>query len=190
MILNIDHHSLFPTSISQYKIKIDDSLDYFLDKISENNTEVNGLISQGYRTKSNYALDDPILANLKTILQECVKDYCDHTGISHCSIKKSWLCSYEAFGNIKQHRHELSVVSGVYYVYCDDLSGYFVVENPSQPFKVNEVSTKTTVFTAHRHYLPVEKNTLILFPSWLYHYTEANFSEKKISLSFDCCLED
>lgn len=192
MIANNKHHiSIFPTCVSRYDLNCKDfnELESLIIELGNEEFDFNGLIHQGWRSKDNYFLDRQYCVDLKSVIQTCIDDYCDYTGISSCDIKKSWLCKYEAFGNISTHRHELSLVSGVFYPLADELSGFLIFENPMQPFKVNETSTKETAFTQHRQFIQVEKGILILFPSWIFHRSDGNFSNK-FSISFDCGVRE
>ena len=50
---------------------------------------------------------------------------------------------------------------------------------------MSEIHAKATEYTADEMEFDVRTGFLILFPSWLYHYTKPNPTEKRITMSFN-----
>jgi hypothetical protein len=61
---------------------------------------------------------------------------------------------------------------------------FLKIRNPCNPFKINEITEKTNEFNLQEYAIPIQENMLILFPSWIEHYSE-NTNEIKYAVSFD-----
>ena len=48
-----------------------------------------------------------------------------------------------------------------------------------------EYSAEETKYNANLMEIPCEQGSLILFPSWLEHYTEDNTTENRVTVSFN-----
>ena len=48
-----------------------------------------------------------------------------------------------------------------------------------------EYSAQETLYNAVLMETPCEQGTLVLFPSWLEHYTEDNTTENRVTVSFN-----
>lgn len=181
---------LFPTIINVYNLL--DSVD--LNKINENieaeemvNTYHGLFVGGGLRSNSSTFLASA--PELKTAIQDCVDLYSEELGLFPCKVTYSWCNIYRNGSTIRPHRHELSLVSGVFYSKVDDASGELVFDNPCQPFKVNEISNRLTEYNRQKFKFNVTAGDLIVFPSWLMHYTENNFSNHRYVVSFDTGLK-
>jgi hypothetical protein len=153
-----------------------------IHSIDQEKLENNALIKNGYRSKTNTFLDRKLW--LKQVFQEEINKYVDSYGVIPANISYSWCNKYINNGIIVPHKHEMSIVSGVYYPRILGKSSYLKIKNPCNPFKVNEISVKSTKFNMQEFEIPLEENMLILFPSWVDHYSE-NQSEIKYVISFD-----
>jgi uncharacterized protein (TIGR02466 family) len=83
------------------------------------------------------------------------------------------------------HNHPSSIMSGCYYVECNDLSGKIVFERPDmqQDYMGSSIKTKYTFGT---YSFQPEPGDFVIFPSYLRHYVEQNMSNKeRISLAFN-----
>lgn len=175
---------LFPVPI---KIVILDSITQnnitdIIHSIDQEKLENNALIKNGYRSKTNTFLDQKLW--LKKVFQEEINEYVNSYGVIPANISYSWCNKYINNGIITPHKHEMSIVSGVYYPRILGKSSYLKIKNPCNPFKVNEITHRSTVFNMQEFEIPLEENMLILFPSWVDHYSE-NQSEIKYVISFD-----
>jgi uncharacterized protein (TIGR02466 family) len=86
---------------------------------------------------------------------------------------------------VRVHMHPWSVFSGVYYLKCDDRSGDIFLVDPRPGagalyWPTNEVAERGAINFEPRPGL------LLLFPSWLEHYTDPNGSEEeRVCISFN-----
>jgi uncharacterized protein (TIGR02466 family) len=89
-----------------------------------------------------------------------------------------------------EHFHGNSLISGVYYVKVQKKSGNIVFSNPSidimqqdwNKYTINEHNTNNSP----KWVMPSKTNTLYLFPNYLKHFVQPNFSNSdRISISFN-----
>jgi uncharacterized protein (TIGR02466 family) len=181
---------MFPTIINVYSLLDVANLEEISTNIEETElvNSYHGLFNgKGLRSNTSQFLDSNL--TLKSAIQECVDLYSDQLGLHSCTLTYSWCNIYREGSTIKPHRHELSLVSGVFYSKIDDDSGELVFDNPCQPFKVNEISTRVTEYNRQSFRFKISPGDLILFPSWIMHYTENNFSNQRYVVSFDTGLK-
>ena len=101
-------------------------------------------------------------------------------------ILDNYWCNINYLGSFnKPHRHNKSIVSGVYYVKVPKNSGEIVF---TQPYFLAS-SEKVSQFNQYNSKIwtvAPEENKCILFPSYLEHYVESNLNKKeRISISFN-----
>jgi uncharacterized protein (TIGR02466 family) len=175
---------IFPILIQKVKLEAVSSrhLTEIVHSIDQEKLENNKLIKNGHRSKTNTFLDRKLW--LKEIFEKEIDEYIDILGLTPAKISYSWCNKYVTKGFISPHKHEMSVISGVYYPLIRGENSYLKFRNPCGPFKINEVSTKATEFNIQEIEIPIEENMLIMFPSWIEHYSE-NYSEIKYAISFD-----
>lgn len=175
---------IFPVPIKQIMldaVKQSQLLD-IINTIDQEKLENNLLIKNGYRSKTNTFLNRKLW--LKEIFQTEVDNFTADCGIIPANISYSWCNRYIDKGTISPHKHEMSVVSGVFYPLIRGSGSFLNIKNPCTPFKVNEISTKTTKFTQQEFSISIKENMLILFPSWVEHYSK-NEATIKYAISFD-----
>jgi len=162
--------------------------------------EINFLYSYKNKTRRNhgnnftfdtYILDNPILKNLKENLEKVTKEYIvaiyqnDDINIH---ITQSWLNFNNPGDYHHMHHHTNSIISGVYYVETndDDKLNFFRENLPLFELSKNG---NFNAYTASSWWLPVKKNSVILFPSNTRHSVDTNNSNKvRISLAFNTFL--
>jgi uncharacterized protein (TIGR02466 family) len=185
----IDQNSyyLFPTVVSTFNIFSDVSnvMD-IVESIKTESKGYNGLIAKGERSESSRFLEKH--PELKSIIQNCIDNYTEELGLIKNKISYSWCNHYSKEGTIKPHRHELSVVSGAYYPFVDGYGGQLVFDNPCSIFKINEVTKDFNEYNRQDFRFDIFPGLLILFPSWLTHYTENNQAENRFVISFDTTI--
>lgn len=178
-----DFFEVFPILIQKIKFSFtQQESSEIVHSIDQEKLEMNGLIKNGYRSKTNTFLDRKQW--LKDIFQKEINTYIDKSGIIPAKISYSWCNIYTDLGLILPHKHEMSLISGVFYPLLRGSNSFFKIRNPCTPFKINEISKKTTKFTLQESTIPIEENLLILFPSWVEHYSD-NGADLKYVLSFD-----
>lgn len=180
---------LFPTIISKFNLNSEiKDFNKIVSVIQGEQPSSNLLIKNGTRSmRSNFLKKIP---ELKVTIQNCVDIYSNYLGLERCDISYSWCNVYSKNGEIKRHRHELSMISGVFYVKADLQSGDLVFDNPLNMFRVNEISVYKTDYNTHDYKFNVSTGDLILFPSWIMHYTENNFSDERYVISFDTRIKN
>ncbi len=187
-------HNIFPTTILESNIGINKKLINFLKKedyefIYENN------IKNGFVTKNKYILENEIYSDLKKKILEKTKNYL----FDIFSIKKninfiitnSWCVKHEKNDKSPNHNHDNSILSGVYYFQTPKNCGNIIFERNRY---LNNLFSSTLSFDLEKlnnfnnyyHTINVYEGLLILFPSHLLHFTEANNSnDLRYSLSFN-----
>lgn len=183
-----DSYYLFPTVVSTFNLFDEDiDIDNIIESITQETKGYNGLISKGERSKASNFLNNH--KSLKNTIQQCVNSYTTELGLIKNKISYSWCNHYTKEGNIKPHRHELSVVSGAYYPFIDGYGGQLLFDNPGNVFKINEVSQEFNEYNRQNFGVDVYPGLLVLFPSWLTHYSENNQAENRFVISFDTTID-
>jgi hypothetical protein len=131
---------------------------------------------------SSYKIDKRFLFNTKIKelmidIQLSINDYVTNLELKPTLLSSSWFNILYKGGVVEKHQHadswdnkESSVVSGAYYPY---------VEENSCPLLFGDGSIKESF-----------NGLLIIFPSWLEHWTTPNQSSKRITVSFNTIRKD
>ena len=150
--------------------------DICLDVIGQEITQTYSLIEgeSSYRINREF-LFKPKLKDLLTEIQVCINTYLNRIDMEPAVVSSSWFNILGKNGVVKKHRHveswedeEGSVVSGAYYPFVEEDSAELIFSFPDK---------KVTITP--------ESGALVIFPSWVDHYTEINMSEKRITVSFN-----
>ncbi len=194
----------FPTPIYYFDLEDADALNLFLKNrinvwresdqagIERSNAKRSG----AWHSPTNMA-DKPEYQAFVSILLERVQQVFENlqysaTSQPHCL--NMWANVTGPGGYNRSHTHPGSLWSGVYYVQAPKDCGRIVFEDPRpqanvlSPFLNEEAQRAEHWSTVHYDAL---EGRLILFPSWLQHSVEPNFSELKnpacqrISISFN-----
>jgi len=153
----------------------------------------------GHYTVDKFVLDREEFAPLKQKIQNHIEQFlyevlnCDPE--VNFEIQNSWINKHNENDSAGLHNHSNSLISGVYYIDVDDVSGAISFLKDKGhinlwPDVVNIQtdydSKKLNIFnTQWWNYIP-KKNDLIMFPSMLYHQVEENRSKKiRYSLAFN-----
>lgn len=91
-----------------------------------------------------------------------------------------------------RHVHPRSYLSGVYYAQASQNSGSIVFHSPVNCKEMIEPNySELNIITANVMKYEPKVGRCIIFPSWLYHSVEPNFSsEDRISISFNIFYRD
>jgi uncharacterized protein (TIGR02466 family) len=104
-------------------------------------------------------------------------------------IDNSWVNINKKHNFNAPHDHSYGLFSGVYYVKAEQYMGDIVFMNPcsSQGICIDSHIIKTSnPFNSNISRLTPKTGMLILFPTWVKHYTEPNQTEEdRISISFN-----
>lgn len=107
-------------------------------------------------------------------------------------IHVAWLNINRKHNFMRHHNHLKSVFSGVYYIKTPKNSGDLEFNSPVADHKYvvdSDCIKDFNDFNSNTWIVPAEESKLVLFPSWLVHFVQPNFSdEDRISLSFDCSV--
>ena len=137
-------------------------------------------------------INHPTLTDLKKEISVYVHQYFQELsfkpGLSF-DFKKIWAnINYYRDFNISHH-HGTCAISGVYYIQTPLNSGRLIFEHPSS---LQEISChqrwleKFTEVNSKNFYLTPKKGVLCLFPGWLSHRVESNYSRTpRLSISLN-----
>lgn len=182
---------IFPTPI--YFSKINRNLTTkelsFIDKIKLNSRENEGNLT----SNDSYVLNNKIFKDLKENLTLKLKDYfdkivCPANNVTPY-ITQSWLNYTEKNQFHHRHKHYNSLISGVFYINCDeqfDKIEFFSDKYELIRFKVKEYH----MYNSSAWVFPVKTGDIILFPSWLNHMVDTKKGENlRISLAFNTFIK-
>jgi len=178
---------LFPTPIYMSKLnrELTNKELSFINKNKLNIYKNEGNIT----SEDNYVLDNKIFKNLKKELYLKVKDYFDKIICSKNDvvpyITQSWLNYTETNQYHHKHAHPNSLVSGVFYINCNeefDKINFF-----NEKYNTIKIEAKNwNIWNSENWWFPVKTKDIILFPSSLTHMVETKKGDNtRISLAFN-----
>ncbi len=124
--------------------------------------------------------------SLKQLILQKIPDIADKLGLESptCEISSMWLNTYKEKQFIHPHWHPNSWLSGVYYPYgCESSPISFETPLPCPTISPN-IKHKTN-FNQELAEYNIKVESLLIFPSWLRHYTVPNSTDEKISIAFN-----
>ena len=174
--------------IDMSKLKCKDIL---LEIIDNSQKEKHDLVENG---QSSFGLT-PILfykevEELKNYIDFNLQNYAKHLGLKPLSITNNWFNIMHQDSRVVRHRHEGSVVSGAYYPRAPEGSTKLHFVNPLAPFKMTEIYTHDTPYSGFGQNVECLEDLMVLFPSWLEHYTETNTTKNRTVISFNTMITD
>jgi len=184
-------NGIFPTPI--YISKLDRELTKkelsFIDK-----TKLSVYRNQGNTTSNdNKILENKSFKSLKDELDLKVQDYFSKV-ISPANnitpyITQSWLNYTETNQYHHKHQHPNSLVSGVFYINCNEEFDKIKFFNDN--YKTIRLEVKDwNLYNSETWWFPVKTNDLILFPSSLNHMVETKEGDNtRISLAFNVFIK-
>jgi uncharacterized protein (TIGR02466 family) len=179
---------LFPTVIAEHDLRDDPDLPLMLSIIENLDFKPHPLVANALST---FAVDDgrwlhkPLLSNFRVRLQAIIDQYVSILGVEPVMLANSWVNKLRPGSYIKQHRHEMSVISGALYIYADPGSVPLSFYNPTAPLRMFEYAVNTNDLNSGMFTVGCETGKLLLFPSWLEHSSDLNTTENRITLSFN-----
>jgi uncharacterized protein (TIGR02466 family) len=182
---------IFPTPVyfSKLNRKLNKKELSFIDK-----TKLDVYKNQGNTTSNdNYILNNKIFKNLKEELDLRVQDYFDKIICATDDIKpyitQSWLNYTETNQYHHKHEHPNSLVSGVFYINCDDQFdkiNFFKYQYKTIKPKIKEWN----LWNSESWWFSVKTGDIILFPSSLTHMVEnKQGTNTRISLAFNIFIK-
>jgi uncharacterized protein (TIGR02466 family) len=166
-------YEIFPTVVGEYDIEhtIDD---HGATYVATNN-----------HTRQSIDFQDTELENK---LIKCVEEYSKSIGNTEMpfTCTQIWINRFSMNGHIHPHYHSNSMFSCVYYYETTNLSGGTVFENPL-PYATDMLQipkTSARYHNATKFSIGCQKGKVLVFPSWLRHYSEFNSSsEERVTIS-------
>jgi len=138
-------------------------------------------------------IDDVIFNPLKTEIFNYAKEYKSYLKIK-CAFRldNMWININNNAGMNLEHRHPNCLLSGVYYVRCNDSNGNLYFRNPNpvdfdwgKDIEIYEDFNDNIVAAETWDFVPKEGD-LYLFPSWAKHGVLSNTTNNnRISISFN-----
>ena len=184
-------NGIFPTPI--YISKLDKELTplelKFVDKSKKDSHKNDGNIT----SNNNYILNEKPFNNIKKELDLRVQDYFDKV-ISPASnitpyITQSWLNYTETNQYHHKHQHPNSLISGVFYINCDDKFDKIKFFNDKYQTIKPEVKDYN-IWNSETWWFSVKTGDVILFPSSLTHMVETKQGDNtRISLAFNVFIK-
>jgi hypothetical protein len=180
---------LFPTVVMRYDLNDFAYYDRMIGIVNKTKTEWHAIMKDAEssydESTGNRWLDKLGLEQFKIELEACIQDYCLTYGLPQLRITNSWMNRVGKGGAVKAHRHEVSVLSGAFYPIADKGSAPLTFKSPLQVYKMFEYAAEETHYNAALMETPCEQGSLVLFPSWLEHFTEENTTDNRITISFN-----
>ena len=184
-------NSIFPTPI--YTSKLNRELSKkelsFIDKSKLNFYKNEGNIT----AVDNYILNNKEFKTLKEELDLRIQDYfdkiiCPANNITPY-ITQSWLNYTETNQYHHKHAHPNSLVSGVFYINCDDQ--FDKIKFFNENYNTIKLETKDwNLWNSKSWWFPVKTGDIIMFPSSLTHMVETKQGDNtRISLAFNVFIK-
>jgi len=180
-----ESYDLFPILVSKFDISGYDQEDEVIERVLDNS----GLGEHGFlqgsaktSTTRNFLEEYP---TLQKQIQAAIDVYSKRVGLLPLKTTGSWYGVYENGGKIDRHHHANSQVSGAYYPYVESRYTSIVLDNPTTVLRPTDIWDNITKYSEPAKEIVVQSGDLVLFPSWIYHYTDPNTSGKRCVISFD-----
>ena len=184
-------NGIFPTPI--YISKLDRELtNKELSFIDKNKIDV--YKNEGNTTSNdNYILNNKVFKDLKIDLDLKVKDYFEKVISPTDSvipyITQSWLNYTETNQYHHKHSHANSLVSGVFYINCDEQFDKIKFFNDTYKTIRPEIK-EWNIWNSESWWFSVKSGNIILFPSSLTHMVETKEgTNTRISLAFNVFIK-
>jgi uncharacterized protein (TIGR02466 family) len=184
-------NGIFPTPIyiSKLNRKLTNKEVLFIDK-----TKLDVYKNEGNTTSNdNYILNHKAFKDLKTDLDLKVKDYFQKvlspTDAITPYITQSWLNYTETNQYHHKHQHPNSLVSGVFYINCDEK--FDKIKFFKEDYKTIKPEIKQwNLWNSESWWFSVKTRDIILFPSSLTHMVEnKEGTNTRISLAFNVFIK-
>lgn len=179
---------IFPLfSVPIYKRKLDIELAEHELKIIQN-PEFHHQVLGSKLSNNKFVLEDPNLLRIKNILLSEVKEYFNR--FLHYEFEiyftNSWVNTMNLNEQQTLHNHANSIVSGIFYVRVDDSCPLVTFVNRNPHLLLNMRAQQYDIFNSVEYDIPVENNSVVLFPSTCFHYVKKNPTRNdRISIAFN-----
>jgi len=185
----------FPTPISIGEFSISDE-----NKQKIINVEYNRLnADNGDMSKDKYVLDRPELAEVKKEVMSHVNGFVRNalhvTPEIEFHITNSWVMRHHRGDWAPRHYHNNSLVSGIFYIKCDENSGDLVLSRSSTHINLFPPTfqfkfTENNLFNSGYWEFTPQENQIFLFPSHLDHEVKpSNSDRERICVAFNIWIK-
>lgn len=183
----------FPSTLFALDVPIsEEEQKVYLDVISENLYKSSG--HSFSQTKGNLHLNEKIKPLTKKLKQavSCIIE--DHYlwAVEGFRINQMWANSFERNQWILRHTHPNSHLSGIFYIDANIESGGTIFLNPNQVINHIDIQNKSDAASfswAKSVTVAATRHRLILFPSYLDHFSEPNRTDRaRITISFNVSI--
>jgi uncharacterized protein (TIGR02466 family) len=182
---------IFPTPIyiSKLNRELTNKESLFIDK-----TKLDVYKNEGNTTSNNnYILNHTAFKNLKDDLDLRIQDYfkkvISPTDAVTPYITQSWLNYTETNQYHHKHQHPNSLVSGVFYINCDEKFDKIKFFNDTYKMIKPEIK-EWNVWNSEAWWFSVKTGDIILFPSSLTHMVETKEgTNTRVSLAFNVFIK-
>jgi len=178
---------LFPTTVMLIDMAGHPCKERALEIIDETVTNDHHLLSNG---KSNFDMQGgflfhPELTELCNDIQKHIHKFSTLLGTFPIHLANNWFNIMSPSGFVHPHRHEGSVVSGAYYIRAPEGSSSLHFSSPLKPLRMNEITQHVNPLNLAEKAMPIKEDLMILFPSWLEHFTNENNNTQRTVISFN-----
>ena len=188
-------HEIFKVPIYEVRLDLDiKKLQPFCNEYQQKDTGRIFSNVGGYQSKDLSLADEalqPLIKEINTHSSKFAKEFINN---NEQVLSNMWI-NINSYKDInKSHSHPGVDISGVYYVKTPDNCGKLVFENPAIDvfayYQINLLSNEPKAYNEYNSptwWKDAIENHLLLFPSWLKHYVDANLNktEERISISFN-----
>lgn len=183
--------NLFPTPVMLVDMSDLQCKSKLLEIIDNSPTEQHDLVAGGRSSFSTTPiLFDTQLAELNDKIHFHLDEYSRHLGLKRLQITNNWFNIMGEGNKVVRHRHEGSLISGAYYPRAPQGSTKLHFVNPLTPFRMTEIYNYDTPYSAYSQNVECIEDLMVLFPSWLEHYTEENTTSNRTVISFNTMISN
>jgi hypothetical protein len=177
-----DIYPLFSTPV--FKTHFDrPPIDELINYCKSSDTRVNK--GGNYTSLNNYALDNPVFAELRTFIENAINEYAGAMEWQNeFYITQSWFNVNPSGTAHHEHYHLNSIVSGVFYLTAGS-NDFLTFHSGNRP-SIGLTTNSFNMMNAPSWDLEVATNDLVLFPSSVLHSVKPNKEKyERISLAFN-----
>lgn len=138
------------------------------------------------QTKDNHLENREEYSEFFSWVQTCLDDYKEHFGLmtEGLRVSLSWANKSTQYTEHRRHYHPNSYISGIYYITDKPSPTYF--DCPVTVKRTGVVVVSQSILDHNVWTCPSATGELVLFPSWLEHYTEPQpFEGNRYTLSIN-----
>lgn len=181
---------IFPQAIFYQQLEFDEK--HLTELKDDIKNKVNVELGQHYFYQTSGDLEnDQLYWKLKTTVENIAEEFYVEMGYKRTNmfVTQMWGNIMKGNGRISEHYHSNSLVSGVFYVDIDEsYSGSTVFSEPLNGIQrmISIPIDHSTKYNTEKFKINVKKQMLVLFPSYLNHYSEHNVDKnERITISFN-----